>query len=122
MPDLDLYDSINTMAARWLMWNSRERKQPLGIKDFKRKNKIHLWLLYIMNSFSITAGYEDFYLDCSWFDYLYIRYIKRMRHVKKMNGKTDVFLIESELFAKEICECFEKDADFVQYIYDMYWG
>lgn len=122
MPDLDLYDSINTMAARWLMWNSKERKQPLGIKDFKRKNKIHMWLLHIMSSFSVAAGYEDFYLDCSWFDYFYIRFIKRMRHVKKMNGKIDVFLIEPELFAKEVCECFERKADFVQYIYDMYWG
>mgnify|MGYP006873162888 FL=1 len=45
-----------------------------------------------------------------------------MRHAKKMNGKIDAFLIEPTLFAKEICEQFERNPEFVTYIYDMYWG
>lgn len=122
MPDLNLYDNINTMAARWLVWNSKERKQPLGIKNFTRKNKIHLWLLWVMISFSVATGYKDFYLDCSWFDYFYIRYIKRIKHIKKMNGIVDVFLIEPELFAKEVCERFDMDSKTVEDIYDMYWS
>ena len=61
MPDYDKYDAINTLAARWLVWNSKEKKKPLGIKQFKCKKLTHMWLLNIMNSFSIASGYEDFY-------------------------------------------------------------
>jgi len=119
--DLDLFDKINTLGARWLVWNSKERKQPLGIKKFTRKSSIHMWLLYIMNSTSIATGYQDFYLDCSWIDYLYIKFIRKIRHVKKANKKIDVFLIEPELFAKEVCERFNYAGSTVGYIYDEYW-
>ena len=120
--NLNLFDQINTTAARWLIWNSKERKQLLGIREFSRKDKTHLWLLRIMNAFSVAAGYEDFYLDCSWIDFLYVRYIMKMDHVKKMNGKVDAFLIESKLFAKEVCNYFAKEEKIVEDIYDEYWG
>lgn len=119
--DLNLFDEINTLAARWLVWNSKERKKPLGIKGFKRKNVTHMWLLHIMASFSVAAGYQDVYLDCSWIDYLYIRFIKKFHYIKKMNKKVDAFLIEPELFAKEVCSNFNCSEDIVKYIYDEYW-
>ena len=122
MPDLDLYDNINTTAARWLVWNSKERKQPLGIKNFSKNDQKDLWLLHLMISFSVATGYSDFYLDCSWIDYLYIKYIKKIKHIKKMNGKVDVFLIESDLFAKEVCEHFDKESEIVEDIYVIYWS
>ena len=122
MPDLDLYDSINTIAARWLEKKKKTRELPLGIKKFERKNKIHLWLLHIMSVFSVAAGYEDFYIDCSWFDYFYIRCIKKINHARKMKRKTNAFLIEPELFAKEVCEKFARSSEDVKYIYDTYWG
>ena len=42
MPNYDKYDAINTLAARWLVWNSKERKQPLGIKKFRREKLTHM--------------------------------------------------------------------------------
>ena len=119
--DFNLLDQINTLAARWLIWNSKEQKKPLGIKKFTRKNPIHMWLLYIMNSISIVTGYSDFYLDCSWIDYLYVRFIRKMRHVKKINRNTNTFLIEPEIFIKEVCENFGQAENIVGYIYDKYW-
>ena len=119
--DFNLLDQINTLAARWLVWNSKEQKKPLGIKKFTRKNSTHMWLLYIMNSVSIVTGYPDFYLDCSWIDYLYIRFIRKMRHVRKVNKSINIFLIEPEIFTKEVCEKFDYDKSIVGYIYDQYW-
>lgn len=120
--DFCLFDNINTTAVRWLTWNSIKYNQPLGIKKFSRKNKIHLWLLHIMNSFSIGAGYENFYIDCSLIDYMYIKYIKKIHHIKRVNNKIDVFLIEPELFAKEVCEQFNKESIIVEDIYNQYWS
>ena len=119
--DLNLFDQINTLAARWLVWNSKQRKQSLGIKKFTRKNASHMWLLYIMNSVSVATGYSDFYIDCSWIDYLYVRFIRKMRHVKKINRNTNTFLIEPEIFIKEVCENFDQTENIVGYIYDKYW-
>lgn len=119
--DLTLFDGINTLAARWLVWNSKANKQPLGIKNFKRKNPIHMWLLYIMNSVSVATGYQDFYLNCSLIDYLYIRFIRKMRHVKRTKNNIGVFLIEPKIFAKEVCENFNQTEDIVGYIYNEYW-
>ena len=121
MPDYDKYDPINTLAARWLVWNSKEKKKPLGIKQFKCKKLTHMWLLNIMNSFSIASGYEDFYLDCSFWTYLYIKYIKKFKHIKRFKNE-DVFLIEPELFAVEVCEQFGERPNKVEYIYEDYWG
>ena len=123
MPDYDKYnkyDAINTLAARWLVWNAKERKQPLGIKQFKSKDFTHMWLLNIMNSFSIASGYVDFYLDCPFWTYLYIKYVKKFKHAKRFKGQ-DMFLIEPELFAAEVCGHFGERPDMVKYIYKNYW-
>ena len=120
MPDYDRYDAINTLAARWLVWNAKERKQPLGIKQFKYKDYTHMWLLNIMNSFSIASGYVDFYLDCSFWTYLYIKYIKKFKHAKKIRNE-NVFLIEPAVFSAEVCEHFGEQPDIVKYIYEDYW-
>lgn len=120
MPDYDRYDAINTLATRLLMWNAKNKKQPLGIKQFKSKDSMHMWLLNIMNSFSVASGYADFYLDCSFWTYLYIKYIKKFKHVKRFK-KENVFLIEPELFAAEVCEHFGERPDMVEYIYEDYW-
>lgn len=80
-----------------------------------------MWLLYIMNSVSIATGYQDFYIECSWIDYLYVRFIRKMRHVKKVNKNTNTFLIEPEIFTKEVCENFGYDKKIVSYIYEQYW-
>lgn len=80
-----------------------------------------MWLLYIMNSVSVATGYQDFYVDCSWIDFLYIRFIRKMRHVKKINRNTNTFLIEPETFIKEVCENFNQTENIVDYIYDKYW-
>ena len=123
MPGLDLvlFDQINTLAARWLVWNSRDKKMPLGIKGFSRKNSTHMWLLYVMNSVNIATDYLDFYLDCSWIDYLYIKFIRKIKHVKKINKNTSVFLIDPNIFANEVCKNFQQTEDIVSYIYDEYW-
>lgn len=117
-----LYDSINTMAVRWLLANAKERKTLLGIKDFKKENKTHLWLLELMDCYSVSMKYVDIYLQCSLIDFLWMKYVMKVRHIKRWHNNHNVFLIEPEVFAKEITNQYNQEASIVEDIYDEYWG
>lgn len=119
--EFNLYDSINTLGARWLTWNSKERKADLGIKGFNNHNKIHLWLLYLMKSYSIGNGYKDIYIDCPFYIYLWFKYVKKIKQLKYWRTNSNVFLIDPEIFTKELCDCFKKSPKIVEQIYDEYW-
>lgn len=57
MDDYDIYDKINTTAANWLRLLAKNSKMSLGIKDFNSKNKIHVWLLKMIEIASVANGY-----------------------------------------------------------------
>ena len=117
----EIYDSINTLAVRWLVWNANERKVALGIKDFKANNKSHMWFLNIMNNYSVASGYKDFYLDSSFRDYFFIRWIKHFSHAHMKEKDTETLFIEPDIFIREVTEHFNVNPEIVEDIYDAYW-
>jgi len=108
--------------VRWLLANAKERKALLGIKNFKKENKTHLWLLKLMDCYSISMKYVDIYLQCSLIDFLWMKYVMKVRHIKRWHGNHNVFLIKPEVFAKEITGQYNQEASIVEDIYDEYWG
>ena len=118
---LKLYDNINTLATRWLIWNASERNQPIGIKKFNWKNKTDLWLLNLMRSYGVFNGYVVYFLDCPFLIYFYMRYIYKDRYIRWAKREKNVFLIEPELFAKEVCSNFGVNGSITEEIYDEYW-
>lgn len=119
--ELNLYDNINTWAVRWLIWNAEDKKINLGIKQFNRHNKMHLWLLYMMNSYSIARGYETIYINCSFWSYLWLKYIKGLKQVQRWRIGDKALLIEPLTFAKELCKGFNEAPQITEKIYDTYW-
>ena len=118
----EIYDNINTLAVRLLIWNAKEKKANLGIKQFKCNNKSHMWLLHIMNNYSIASGYQDFFLDSSFRDYFFIRWIKHFEHAHMKTDEINTFFIEPDIFIKEVTEKFDANPEIVKDIYDAYWG
>lgn len=122
---LDLYDKINTTGVSWLRWNAHERHQKLGIKDFDVHNEIHLWLLRLMNVYQISFAdtkTDPIYLQCGIIDFIQVQKYK-IKNIKRYTKKNDeVFLIEPELFAREVCQNYDKAAEYVKEIYNTYWG
>ena len=124
----NLYDIINTTAVRWLQYNSQIKKCPLGIKNFGRINYIHMWLLHQIRFNSIYNGYEDYYIDSSWYDYLYLRFIKKWKHLKKANKKSNVCLIDIDIFCDELIAAYNNEHEdakisncIFEYIYKDYY-
>ena len=115
------YDGVNTEAARWVLWNYKDKKKPIGIEKFNRKNKSHMWFLCILRSCRIASTYNYFYIDCNWINYLIIRYIKKFKYVRRAHGN-DVFLIDPQVFIHEICNFYKDDVSIVEKIYDEYWS
>jgi hypothetical protein len=66
--------------------------------------------------------YVDIYLQCSLVDFLWMKYIMKVRRIKRWHGNHNVFLIEPEIFAKEITNQYNQESSIVEDIYDEYWG
>lgn len=125
----NLYDSINTTAVRWLQYNSKMRKCPLGIKKFRRKNKIHMWLLMQLNFNSVYNNYERYYIDGSFLSYIYLRYIKKMKDLRYARKQEEYCLIEVNTFCDELVDAYNRqnpnskiDTCIFEFIYDNYYG
>lgn len=118
----EIYDNINTLAVKWLIWNAKERNVELGIKQFKSNNKSHMWLLHIMNNYSIASGYKDFFLDSSFRDYFFIKWIKHFSHARMKAEEIETLFIEPDIFIKEVTEKFNVNPEVIEDIYDTYWG
>ena len=117
-----LYDSINTMTVRWLIYNNRLHNKPIGIKNFSRKNPKHMWLLYMIENYSIYNNYCDYYIQGNFFSYLYLKYIKGFKHLKYYRSYIDVLLIEADIFIKEITSSFDQNSNIIEEIYNEFWG
>lgn len=122
MEKYSVYDAINTYAARLLAYHAKEQKKLLGIKNFNYKNIPDKWLLHIMSAYSILKDNEIFYLDCSWFIYIWLRYFKRIKNLRYKNNNSDIFFIKADIFAEEACGLYGKDVSILKEICYNYWG
>lgn len=120
---LNLYDSINTQAVRWLKYNSDAHAKPLGIKNFMRHIKRHMWLLHMLSNYNVFTGYNQcYYVDGLYQEYLYLRYIKKFKYLRYKKKKDDVLMIDAPQFIEELTCSFGKPASIIDDIYEEYWG
>lgn len=122
---LKLYDSINTIAVRWLTYQQRINAKPIGIFNFDSKNITHMWFLHMLESYRIFNDYTEYYIDCGLFEYLYIRYIKKFKGARRK--RIDYVMIKVDVFIDELIESFKESVpdikpDIIEEIYKEYWG
>lgn len=122
MDELNLYDSINTYAVRWLTYNAKSHGKPLGIKNFNRKNTYHMWFLHMLENYSVFNNYCDYYIDGSFVSYLYLRYIKKFKHLRYTTNSKANLMIDIDIFIKELTNAFHENANIILKIYNEYWG
>lgn len=125
MDDYNIYDKINTTAANWLRIYAKNTQQLLGIKKFSGKNKIHIWLLKMIEIASLANGYQDYWVECSWFDWIKFKFFKHFTHMKKYskknNKKSNIIFIDIPIFVDEICEACGRTYKDIEQMFDNYW-
>lgn len=122
MDDYSLYDKINTTAANWLRLYRKNVQMPLGIRDFGRHNKFHIWVLKMIDMVSLVNGYEDYYVGCNWIDWIIFRYIKHFRHMKRLPKKSiEIAFIDVPVFVDEVCAACEVKPVNIETMFDGYW-
>ena len=122
MDDYDLYDKINTTAANWLRLYRKNVQMPLGIRNFGRHNKFHIWVLKMIDMVSLVNGYEDYYVECNWIDWIIFRYIKHFRHMKRLPKKPiEIAFIDVPVFVDEVCAACEVKPVNIETMFDGYW-
>ena len=119
---INLYDAINTTAARWLMNLTKTSEQPLCFFDFNKDDITHHWLLNMADAFSIYNGYCDYYVECGVFTYFYLRYIKKHKHLKRYYGEKNTCKIIIKLFIKDITDAYDIDKNEIVKLYNLFWG
>lgn len=125
MDDFDIYDKINTTAANWLRLFAKNSQMPLGIKNFSSKNKIHVWLLKMIEIASIANGYEDYWIECNWIDWIKFRFFKHFNHMKKFSKmrtkNLEIVFIDIPIFVDEVCEACGRTYEDIERMFDSYW-
>lgn len=121
---ISLYDAINTTAARWLMNLAKTNGRPLCFYDLNKKDPSHLWLLNMADAFSVYNGYCDYYVHCGFFTYLYLRYIKKHRHLRR-HAYEYICKIKTDVFIKDVTDAYfvygVDKAEIVK-LYNLFWG
>lgn len=115
-----LYDAILTEGARWLLFLQDSRKDiaGFGIKDVQLDNSTY-GFLSIARIFSIYSG--KFYIKTNWFKYLYLKYIKKFKFLKRP-PKMEIEYIDKNIFIKELTGYFDKSPSIIEEIYNYYYG
>ena len=115
----NLYDSINTMAVKWLVLLNRKQAKTLGIQKFSRHNHTHIWFLHMLESYCIYNNCDYYYIDCNIFEYFYIRFFKKFKRARRV--KKDSFMIDVKVFINELTESFNVDTFIIEEIYKEYY-
>lgn len=119
-----IYDEINTMAVKWLTYNSKVHNYKLCI-DFKN-DSYHYWFLHILENFRVFNNYVTYYVDCGLIRYFIIRYIKKFKGAR-WHRKQKTFSIDVKNFINELINHFsifnaiENDPKIIERIYNAYW-
>ena len=119
--DYSFYDSIDNTATRWLAWNVQEHKK-IGFTCITGGRADDLWVLCMARNL-YAYGEVLFYIDTSFINYLWLRYIKKfkfLRYYRKRKHK-DVFLIDAIDFVEEVITACKATPDVISKIYDIYY-
>lgn len=112
-------DAILATGARWLA----VRKKDLPYIDgFAIKNVQLNNLTYGFLSIArVYITYEgNFYIDTNLFKYLYLKYIKQFKFLKRINGNI-VDYIDVGIFLSELVNAFNEELPIIEEIYQTYY-
>ena len=118
---INLYDSINTTAVRWLMNLAKTSDRPLCFFNLNSQDPSHLWLLNMADAFSVYNNYCDYYVDCGIFTYMYLRYIKKHKHLRYYM-RCDICEIKTTVFIRDILYAFDITKRDIIDLYELFWG
>ena len=121
---INLYDAINTTAARWLMNLAKTNGRPLCFYDFNKEDPSHLWLLNMADVFSVYNGYCDYYVHCGLFTYLYLKYIKKHKHLRRHTHEY-IYKVKMDVFIKDVIDAYSTydiDKNEIVKLYNLFWG
>lgn len=113
------FDAILATGARWLA----VRKKDLPYIDgFAIKNVQLNNLTYGFLSIArVYITYEgNFYIDTNLFKYLYLKYIKQFKFLKRINGNI-VDYIDVGIFLSELVNAFNEELPIIEEIYQTYY-
>lgn len=114
-----LYDAILTTGARWMA--ARKKMMPyvdgFAIKDVKL-NSLTYGFLAIARVFSTYGG--EFYIQTNIFKYLYLRYVKGFKFLKRVNGNI-VDFIEVSVFLSELTGYFNEPLAVIDEMYSAFY-
>ena len=118
--DYGFYDSIDNTATRWLAWNLDTHKK-IGFQYLGTEPR-SMWLLCITRNL-YTYCEADFYINSSYFLYLWLRYVKKFKFLRfyRKRKHQDVFLIDSITFVEEVAEACNITPEVIDVIYETYY-
>ena len=119
--DYGFYDSIDNTATRWLAWNLQEHKK-IGFDCINAFDPKSLWLMSMARNLYIYSK-TNFYIKSSFFDYLWLRFIKKFKFLRYYHKKkhSDVFLIDAIAFIEEVANTCNATPEIIEEIYDTYY-
>ena len=118
--DTGLYDSIIETAVKWLLWNRREHESDIGFSHIDELSERNLWLIQVGDIYSTVSGGRPIYMNFS-FNYLYLRYIKKIRHLRRYSKKKDIFMIDADGFLEDLAFSHNVDESIFAKIYKEYY-
>lgn len=114
-----LYDAILTTGARWMA--ARKKMMPyvdgFAIKDIKLNNLTYGFLA-IARIFNTYGG--EFYVQTNIFKYLYLKYVKGFKFLKRINGNV-VDFIEVNVFLSELTKYFSEPLAVIDEMYNTFY-
>ena len=118
--DYGFYDSIDNTATRWLAWNLDKRKK-LGF-NYLGLDARSLWFLSMVRNL-YTYCETSFYINSSLFTYLWLRYIKKFKFLRRYRKRKhqDVYLIDAIAFVEEVAAACNTVPETIDKIYEIYY-
>ncbi|MDV3427648.1 MAG: hypothetical protein LIR50_11610 [Bacillota bacterium] len=116
--DYKKFDTVNTTACRWLMYNRTARGVELGLKYVNLRDKSHLWFIRTFCNYSTFS--QNLIFTKNFIIYIYIKYILHVRAIRfKLSDSNRICFIEVPQFIKEVEESFGKGI--TEQIYNTYY-
>lgn len=115
-----LYDNIVTVAMKWMAYNS-DRKGNIAFYGCNQINERFLGLLSIACLWARTYE-KTVYISCSFWQYIYLKYIKKLSVLKRANPQNAVFPIDMEEFIQELAAYFDVPDYILGDIYNEYYN
>ena len=102
------------------MKNLKEKHSDICLTQVD-KSKTSKWMLCIARVYNNVYG-NDVYMCTNFFNFLYLKFIKRFTFLKRLTNYIPIFPIVPKDFAKELTESMNLDSSIIDCVYDEYYN